>query len=112
VIAALVTIQWPTTRDGAERGLSSAAKEYIEAARCLALPPCASSSGTCCRLPAAAHRRPRRWQVAGRSASRPRSRSSASAWPITEPSLGLLIANGYQYCCPQVLDQLLSRIRC
>ena len=73
-------------------------KEYIEAARCLALPPRAHRvPPPAAELPAAADR--------GRHACRSAHAIALEATlsflgvglPITEPSLGLLIANGYEY---------------
>ena len=68
----------------------------------------ASSSATCCPT---ACRRSSSWppcRSRTRSRSRRRSPSSGLGLPITEPSLGLLISNGFQYLLSgQVLDQLL-----
>src|SRR6185295_16401989 len=86
VIAALVTVQWAyyarTVRSAA---LVEKRKEYIEAARCVALPP----SRIVFRhlLPNCL---PPMIVVATLS-------FLGLGLPITEPSLGLLIANGYQY---------------
>ena len=73
IIAALVTVQWAyyarTVRSAA---LVEKRREYVEAARCLALAPAAIAlEATLSFL--------------------------GLGLPITEPSLGLLIANGYQY---------------
>ena len=98
VIAALVTIQWAyyarTVRSAA---LVERRKEYIEAARCLALPP---------RRIVFRHLLPNclpplivvaTVQVAAAIALEATLSFLGLGLPITEPSLGLLIANGYQY---------------
>lgn len=98
VIAALVTIQWAyyarTVRGAA---LVEKRKEYIEAARCLALPA---------RVIVFRHLLPNclppmivvaTVQVAGAIALEATLSFLGLGLPITEPSLGLLIANGYQY---------------
>jgi peptide/nickel transport system permease protein len=98
VIAALVTIQWAyyarTVRSAA---LVERRKEYIEAARCLALP----ASRIVFR-----HLLPNclpplivvaTVQVAAAIALEATLSFLGLGLPITEPSLGLLIANGYQY---------------
>ena len=98
VIAALVTIQWAyyarTVRSAA---LVERRKEYIEAARCLALPPqrivfrhllpnCLPPLIVVATV-----------QVAAAIALEATLSFLGLGLPITEPSLGLLIANGYQY---------------
>jgi peptide/nickel transport system permease protein len=98
VIAALVTIQWAyyarTVRGAA---LVEKRKEYIEAARCLALPPsrivfrhllpnCLPPLIVVATV-----------QVAAAIALEATLSFLGLGLPITEPSLGLLIANGYQY---------------
>ncbi len=98
VIAALVTIQWAyyarTVRSAA---LVEKRKEYIEAARCLALSParivfrhllpnCLPPMIVVATV-----------QVAGAIALEATLSFLGLGLPITEPSLGLLIANGYQY---------------
>ena len=98
VIAALVTIQWAyyarTVRGAA---MVEKRKEYIEAARCLALPA---------RVIVFRHLLPNclppmivvaTVQVAGAIALEATLSFLGLGLPITEPSLGLLIANGYQY---------------
>ena len=98
VIAALVTIQWAyyarTVRGAA---LVEKRKEYIEAARCLALPT---------RIIVFRHLLPNclpplivvaTVQVAAAIALEATLSFLGLGLPITEPSLGLLIANGYQY---------------
>ena len=98
VIAALVTIQWAyyarTVRSAA---LVEKRKEYIEAARCLALPS---------RVVVFRHLLPNclpplmvvaTVQVAAAIALEATLSFLGLGLPITEPSLGLLIANGYQY---------------
>ena len=98
IIAALVTVQWAyyarTVRSAA---LVEKRKEYIEAARCLALPP----SRIVLR-----HLLPNclpplivvaTVQVAAAIALEATLSFLGLGLPITEPSLGLLIANGYQY---------------
>ena len=98
VIAALVTIQWAyyarTVRSAA---LVEKRKEYMEAARCLALPP---------RVIVFRHLLPNclpammvvaTVQVAAAIALEATLSFLGLGLPITEPSLGLLIANGYQY---------------
>jgi len=98
IVAALVTIQWAyyarTVRGAA---LVEKRKEYIEAARCLALPPlrivfrhllpnCLPPVMVVAAV-----------QVAAAIALEATLSFLGLGLPITEPSLGLLIANGYQY---------------
>jgi peptide/nickel transport system permease protein len=98
VIAALVTVQWAyyarTVRSAA---LVERRKEYIEAARCLALSPmrivfrhllpnCLPPLIVVATV-----------QVAAAIALEATLSFLGLGLPITEPSLGLLIANGYQY---------------
>ncbi len=98
VIAALVTVQWAyyarTVRSAA---LVEKRKEYMEAARCLALPPshivfrhllpnCLPPMIVIATV-----------QVAAAIALEATLSFLGLGLPITEPSLGLLIANGYQY---------------
>jgi peptide/nickel transport system permease protein len=98
VVAALVTIQWAyyarTVRGAA---LVEKRKEYIEAARCLALSPsrivfrhllpnCLPPMIVVATV-----------QVAAAIALEATLSFLGLGLPITEPSLGLLIANGYQY---------------
>jgi peptide/nickel transport system permease protein len=98
IIAALVTVQWAyyarTVRSAA---LVEKRKEYIEAARCLALPT---------RRIVLRHLLPNclpplivvaTVQVAAAIALEATLSFLGLGLPITEPSLGLLIANGYQY---------------
>src|SRR2546421_3511394 len=98
VIAALVTVQWAyyarTVRSAA---LVEKRKEYIEAARCLALAPprivfrhllpnCLPPLIVVATV-----------QVAAAIALEAPLSFLGLGLPITEPSLGLLIANGFQY---------------
>ena len=98
VITALVTVQWAyyarTVRSAA---LVEKRKEYIEAARCLALPPshivfrhllpnCLPPMIVIATV-----------QVAAAITLEATLSFLGLGLPITEPSLGLLIANGYQY---------------
>jgi peptide/nickel transport system permease protein len=98
IVAALVTVQWAyyarTVRGAA---LVEKRKEYIEAARCLALPPshivfrhllpnCLPPLMVVATV-----------QVAAAIALEATLSFLGLGLPITEPSLGLLIANGYQY---------------
>jgi len=98
IIAALVTVQWAyyarTVRSAA---LVEKRKEYIEAARCLALSPsrivfrhllpnCLPPLIVVATV-----------QVAAAIALEATLSFLGLGLPITEPSLGLLIANGYQY---------------
>ena len=98
IIAALVTVQWAyyarTVRSAA---LVEKRKEYIEAARCLALAPprivfrhllpnCLPPLIVVATV-----------QVAAAIALEATLSFLGLGLPITEPSLGLLIANGYQY---------------
>jgi peptide/nickel transport system permease protein len=98
IVLALVTVQWAyyarTVRGSA---LVERRKEYIEAARCLALPP----SRIVFR-----HLLPNclpplivigTMQVARAIALEATLSFLGLGVPVTEPSLGLLIANGYQY---------------
>jgi len=98
VIAALITVQWAyyarTVRSAA---LVEKRKEYMEAATCLALPPshivfrhllpnCLPPMIVVATV-----------QVAAAIALEATLSFLGLGLPITEPSLGLLIANGYQY---------------
>ena len=98
VIAALITVQWAyyarTVRSAA---LVEKRKEYMEAVRCLALPPsrivfrhllpnCLPPMIVVATV-----------QVAAAIALEATLSFLGLGLPITEPSLGLLIANGYQY---------------
>jgi peptide/nickel transport system permease protein len=98
IVAALVTVQWAyyarTVRSAA---LVEKRKEYIEAARCLALPPshivfrhllpnCLPPLMVVATV-----------QVAAAIALEATLSFLGLGLPITAPSLGLLIANGYQY---------------
>ncbi len=98
IIAALVTVQWAyyarTVRSAA---LVEKRKEYVEAARCLALAPsrivfrhllpnCLPPLIVVATV-----------QVAAAIALEATLSFLGLGLPITEPSLGLLIANGYQY---------------
>ena len=98
IIAALITVQWAyyarTVRGAA---IVEKRKEYIEAARCLALPPtrivfrhllpnCLPPLMVIASV-----------QVAAAIALEATLSFLGLGLPITEPSLGLLIANGYQY---------------
>ncbi len=98
IVAALVTVQWAyyarTVRSAA---LVEKRKEYIEAARCLALgssrivfhhllPNCLPPLIVVATV-----------QVAAAIALEATLSFLGLGLPITEPSLGLLIANGYQY---------------
>jgi len=98
VIAALVTVQWAyyarTVRSAA---LVEMRKEYMEAARCLALPPARIVSRHLlpnCLPPMIVVATV---QVAAAIALEATLSFLGLGLPITEPSLGLLIANGYQY---------------
>jgi peptide/nickel transport system permease protein len=98
IVAALVTVQWAyyarTVRGAA---LVEKRKEYVEAARCLALSPlrivfrhllpnCLPPLIVVATV-----------QVAAAIALEATLSFLGLGLPITEPSLGLLIANGYQY---------------
>src|SRR4029078_2567673 len=98
IIAALVAVQWAyyarTVRSAA---LVEKRREYVEAARCLAPTPARivfrPIPHTC--LPRLMVVAPVRVAAAIALAA---TLSFLGRWlPITEPSLGLLIANGYQY---------------
>ncbi|MBK6602537.1 MAG: ABC transporter permease [Betaproteobacteria bacterium] len=98
VIAALVTIQWAyyarTVRSAA---LVEKRREYIEAARCLALSPARIVFRHLlpnCLPPLIVVATV---QVAAAIALEATLSFLGLGLPITEPSLGLLIANGYQY---------------
>jgi len=98
VITALVTVQWAyyarTVRSAA---LVEMRKEYMEAARCLALPPAHIISRHLlpnCLPPMIVVATV---QVAAAIALEATLSFLGLGLPITEPSLGLLIANGYQY---------------
>jgi peptide/nickel transport system permease protein len=98
IVAALVTVQWAyyarTVRGAA---LVEKRREYIEAARCLALPPSHIVFGHLlpnCLPPLMVVATV---QVAAAIALEATLSFLGLGLPITEPSLGLLIANGYQY---------------
>ncbi len=98
IVAALVTVQWAyyarTVRSAA---LVEKRKEYIEAARCLALAPSRIVFGHLlpnCLPPLIVVATV---QVAAAIALEATLSFLGLGLPITEPSLGLLIANGYQY---------------
>jgi len=98
IIAALVTVQWAyyarTVRSAA---LVEKRKEYVEAARCLALPPARIVFRHIlpnCLPPLIVVATV---QVAAAIALEATLSFLGLGLPITEPSLGLLIANGYQY---------------
>jgi peptide/nickel transport system permease protein len=98
IIAALVTVQWAyyarTVRSAA---LVEKRKEYVEAARCLALSPARIVFGHLlpnCLPPLLVVATV---QVAAAIALEATLSFLGLGLPITEPSLGLLIANGYQY---------------
>jgi peptide/nickel transport system permease protein len=98
IVAALVLVQWAYyTRTVRGAALVEKRKEYIEAARCLALPPlrivfrhllpnCLPPVMVVAAV-----------QVAAAIALEATLSFLGLGLPITEPSLGLLIANGYQY---------------
>ena len=98
IIAALVTVQWAyyarTVRSAA---LVEKRKEYVEAARCLALAPARIVLRHIlpnCLPPLIVVATV---QVAAAIALEATLSFLGLGLPITEPSLGLLIANGYQY---------------
>jgi peptide/nickel transport system permease protein len=98
VVAALVTVQWAyyarTVRSAA---LVEKRREYIEAARCLALSPARIVFRHLlpnCLPPLIVVATV---QVAAAIALEATLSFLGLGLPITEPSLGLLIANGYQY---------------
>jgi peptide/nickel transport system permease protein len=98
IVAALVTVQWAyyarTVRSAA---LVEKGKEYIEAARCLALSPARIVFRHLlpnCLPPLIVVATV---QVAAAIALEATLSFLGLGLPITEPSLGLLIANGYQY---------------
>jgi len=98
IVAALVLVQWAYyTRTVRGAALVEKRKEYMEAARCLALPPlrlvfrhllpnCLPPVMVVAAV-----------QVAAAIALEATLSFLGLGLPITEPSLGLLIANGYQY---------------
>jgi peptide/nickel transport system permease protein len=98
IIAALVTVQWAYyARTVRSTALVEKRKEYIEAARCLALTPlrivfrhllpnCLPPLIVVATV-----------QVVAAIALEATLSFLGLGLPITEPSLGLLIANGYQY---------------
>ena len=98
IIAALVTVQWAyyarTVRSAA---LVEKRREYVEAARCLALAPARIVFRHIlpnCLPPLIVVATV---QVAAAIALEATLSFLGLGLPITEPSLGLLIANGYQY---------------
>jgi len=98
VIAALVTVQWAYyARTVRAAALVEKRREYIEAARCLALPPARIVFRHLlpnCLPPLIVVATV---QVAAAIALEATLSFLGLGLPITEPSLGLLIANGYQY---------------
>jgi peptide/nickel transport system permease protein len=98
IVAALVTVQWAYyARTVRAAALVEKRKEYVEAARCLALSPlrivfrhilpnCLPPLIVVATV-----------QVAAAIALEATLSFLGLGLPITEPSLGLLIANGYQY---------------
>ena len=110
VILALVIVAMGLLRaHGARRGAGRAATEYIEAARAWRLPTRAHHvPPSAAELPAAADRHRHACRSPRAIALEATLSFLGLGVPITEPSLGLLIANGYQYMLSrQVLDQLL-----
>ena len=92
IIIALVTVQWVRSAALVEKR-----KEYVEAARCLALPPARIVFRHIlpnCLPPLIVVATV---QVAAAIALEATLSFLGLGLPITEPSLGLLIANGYQY---------------
>ena len=113
VVLALVIVEWAYyTRTVRASALVERRREYIEAAECLALPR---------RRIIFRHLFPNclppliviaTQQIARAIALEATLSFLGLGVPITEPSLGLLIANGYQvHAVRQILDQLLSRDR-
>ena len=98
VIAALVTIQWAYyARTVRAAAMVEKRREYIEAARCLALSPARIVFRHLlpnCLPPLIVVATV---QVAAAIALEATLSFLGLGLPITEPSLGLLIANGYQY---------------
>jgi peptide/nickel transport system permease protein len=98
IVAALVTVQWAYyARCVRSAALVERRKEYIEAARCLALSPARIVFGHLlpnCLPPLLVVATV---QVAAAIALEATLSFLGLGLPITEPSLGLLIANGYQY---------------
>jgi peptide/nickel transport system permease protein len=98
IIAALVTVQWAYyARTVRSVALVEKRKEYVEAARCLALSPPRIVFGHLlpnCLPPLLVVATV---QVAHAIALEATLSFLGLGLPITEPSLGLLIANGYQY---------------
>ena len=98
IVAALVTVQWAYyARSVRSAAIVEKHKEYIEAVRCLGLPPsrivfrhllpnCLPPLLVLASV-----------QVAAAIALEATLSFLGLGLPITEPSLGLLIANGYQY---------------
>jgi peptide/nickel transport system permease protein len=97
VIIALVAVQWAYyARTVRASALVERRKEYIEAARCLGLPMPASSSPPDAQLPAAPDRR-RHHAGGARHALEATLSFLGVGVPVTEPSLGMLIANGFDF---------------
>jgi peptide/nickel transport system permease protein len=98
IVAALVTVQWAYyARTVRAAGLVEKRKEYVEAARGLALSPARIVFGHIlpnCLPPVIVVATV---QVAAAIALEATLSFLGLGLPITEPSLGLLIANGYQY---------------
>lgn len=98
IIAALVAVQWALyARTARSAALVERSKEYVEAARCLGLPQrrivfrhvlpnCTAPLMVMAAL-----------QVASAISLEATLSFLGIGLPITEPSLGLLIANGFQY---------------
>lgn len=98
IIAALVTVQWAYyARTVRSTALVEKRKDYVEAARCLALTPARIVFRHIlpnCLPPLIVVATV---QVAAAIALEATLSFLGLGLPITEPSLGLLIANGYQY---------------
>ena len=99
VVLALVIVEWARyARTARAAALVERRREYIEAAECLALPTLAHVvPPSAAELHAAADRHRHASRSRAPSRWRRRCRFLGLGVPITEPSLGLLIANGYQY---------------
>ena len=111
VVAALVTVQWAyyarTVRSAA---LVESARRYMEAARCVALPPSRTSFGICCRT-AAPMIVVATVQVAAAIALEATLSFLGLGLPITEPSLGCSSRTVTNTCSPASTGSVSSRNR-
>ena len=112
IIIALVTVQWASTRAPRAAALVERRKEYIEAARSLGLPGAAHPAP-----PSPAQCLPPLIVIATVQVARAIALEATLSFlglgvPATEPSLGLLIANGYRSCRASTGSACIPASRC